>query len=224
MDKEFKIPGIPEDLQETLKQRMADQYDFLFFEDGSPVIVRNIGNESKQLLRCKKTGNLFCGLSGFYVTGHHAYFTEDEQRRVWNWIELGHNKSRFEKAKKIKFSDWEGDQFFDGDNYQAEISDYLDEQFEEFGNDFDSYPKYVWATKFEPYIKPKDAWAIYENDIDRLGTEHDWKVDGIDKLQEALDNFVDTNSGNCAYFPDYTIALLLDEEIENFKNTLKEME
>lgn len=92
---------------------------------------------------------------------------------------------------------------------------FFDEMIEEYGYNFDKWDRYVWPTEEKPYIKEKEAWRVYEDDMDDLDDQYDWNVDGIERLQEALNEFVEENKRNTAYYPDYSTALLLDDEYAN---------
>ena len=161
-----------------------------------------------------------------YLASHHTdeeakAISEARHRRFSN--ESASKEAKiFNGANKIKFSEWSGEQFFDGnDKFHFEIEDFLESCFEFSGNNFDEYPKYLWATKPLPYITNKDAWEVYESDIEDLESgEYDWPVYGVEALQVALDAFVDANKNNVAHWPDYTKALLIEDEIQKFKETI----
>lgn len=218
-----KIPNIPDDIQEALKERMKDQYEFLYNGEGEPVYARNYGNEQKHLVRCKKTGNIYGGLTGFYVLGYRDHLTDSEQRYVNGCQSARIESSRFEKAKKVKYADYKFDgQYYLYDRYYPEWDYFIDEFIEEYGFNFDEWPKYIWPAPEKPYIKSKDAYRVYEDDMDRLSDECEWTVSGVKELQEALDIFVEVNEKHTACYPDYSVAVMIDDEIENYRKEHEE--
>ena len=64
-----------------------------------------------QIYLCDKTGKIYGGESGIYTLGYHDYLTDEEHQEISNWRTRNVEKNRFEKAKKIKWSDWKGEQF-----------------------------------------------------------------------------------------------------------------
>jgi hypothetical protein len=217
MDKDYKIPNVPDKFQDILKERMKDSYDFLYFGNGDPVYTRNLAREKKNLLRCRKTGDIYAGIIGFLTLGWRNYLSKEELKEVRNIQSFQIEKSRFEKAEKIKFSEWKGEQFYKGDNYYIDLDMFFEEMFEDYGHNFEDWDRYVWPTIPKPYITEKEAWRVYENDIEGLGEDFDWPVHGIEELQYSLDEFVRMNKDNVAFYPDYSKALLIDDEIAEYK-------
>ncbi len=97
-----KIPSIPDDLQEILQERMKGQFEPLFDSKGEPRMTKNLGQESRHLGFCKKSGNIYGGEQGFFTLGYREYLEGDEQRQIWDWINLKTEKNRFDKAEKVK--------------------------------------------------------------------------------------------------------------------------
>lgn len=208
-----------DEIYEQIKERLKSEFIPLFLEDGKPA---GAGYNKTTKVIYKDIDQMV------YNAGHH---TEEEtkaiseaRRRKFNEESAKKEKKLFNGAEKIKFSEWSGEQFFDGnDKFHFEIEDFLESCFEASGKDFDEYPKYVWATKPIPYITGKDAWEVYESDLEDLESgEYDWPVHGVEVLQMALDAFVEVNKDNVAYWPDYTTALLIEDEIQEFKETIEE--
>jgi hypothetical protein len=212
----MKIPNVPDNLQDVLQERMKGQFEPIFDSKGNPVMAKNLARETVSLGFCKKTGKI-SSEEGFYVHGYREYLEGDEQRKIWEWIDLKTNKNRFDKAEKVKWSDWKGEQFFDGNEFFIELEDFFDGMIEAHGFQYDLWQDYVWATKESPVISKKEAYRVYESDFDDLSEEYDWPIKGVENLQEALDSFVEENSGTTAYHPDYSTAILLGDAIEKFK-------
>ncbi len=213
-----KIPSIPDNIQEILQERMKDQFEPAFDHTGKPLTTKNLGQKEVQIYLCKKTGKIYGGESGIYTLAYHDYLTDEESREVFKWRTRNVEKGRFEKANKIKLSDWKGEQYFDGNEFFVDLDDFFDGMVEAYGFNYDEWQDYLWATKPEPIISPKDACSVYESELDDLTDECDWDVKGVKELQEALDEFVEANKKTIAYFPDYSTALLIGDQIEEFKN------
>ena len=205
-----------EEIINGIKKRLEGEFVQLFHEDGKPAGAGY----------CKSTMNVYKDIDAL-INDYHGLHTTTEEKKQLSDIrraeqsvkEYEREKARFDKAKKIMFSEFKGDQFYSGDNYYHEIEDFL------FYFDYpDDCSKYVWATKLVPYITKKDAYDdVYSNDIeDQLDPNIEWEVDGEEDLQKALDKFVEANEHNKAYWPDYEIALLIDDEIKKRKQIMEE--
>ena len=188
-----KIPSIPDHFQDILQNRMKDQFEPLFDKNGEPKMTKNLSQESVHVGFCKKTGHIYGGERGFYILGYREYLEGDEQRQIWDWIAMKIEKSKFEKANKIKYSDWKGEQFFDGNDFFIDLDDFFEGMIEEHGFQYDLWQDYVWAIKPNPIIKAKDAFSVYEADMECLTDEYDWNINGVGQLQEALNEFVEAN-------------------------------
>lgn len=217
MDKDYKIPNVPDKFQDVLKERMLESYDFLYFVNGDPVYARNLAREEKNLLRCRKTGNIYGGITGFLTLGWRNYLSKEELKEIWDIQASQTEKSRFEKAVKIKFSDWECEQFYKDGEFYIDLDMFFDEMIEAYGYVFEDWERYVWPTIEKPYITKKEAFRVYQDDLEGLSDECDWPVDGEKELQDSLDEFVRMNQDNVAFYPDYSTALLIDDEIAEFK-------
>jgi len=224
----YPFDSLPEDIQATLKERMKPDFILLYHEDGSVVIPSPNNHEHDPLGYCRKTGRIICGIKAFYRLEYGHYLTKEERDQIDNDRASEIEKARFEKAEKIKSSDLESigiEQFYSEDaGFIPELDYFFDAMIEAHGFQYEKYPKYVWATKPEPVIGPKDAFRVYESDMDDLSDECDWPVKGEQKLQEALDSFVEENSGMVAYYPDYSTAILIDEDIEEFRKRYEDEE
>ena len=217
-----KIPSIPDHLQDVLQERMSTNFEYLFKSSGDHATTKNLSREDVKIVICKKTGTIYGGQKGFYTLGYHNYLTEKERKEIWDWRTRNVEKNRFKKAKKIKFSDWKGDQLSDGDEFFMDLEDFFEGMIEEHGFQYDLWTKYIWPTKLEPIIKSKEAFRVYEGDLENVSDEYDWDVKGTKELQESLDEFVEANKGTTAYYPDYSTVLLIDDQIESFKKNYED--
>lgn len=201
-----------DEIYAQIKERIKDEFVPLFTKEGIPV---DVGYNKTTRLVYKDIDQMVS------IASHH---TEEETRAI---SEARHKRfeieaakkeaSTFEKAEKKKFSEWEGEMIFYGEDHYGELCDLLESMFELYGVNFDLYPEYVWATKPVPYITEKDAYEVYQNDIEDIDYDIDPKVHGVKVLQMALDAFVDVNKENVLYWPDYSLALLIDDEIEEYR-------
>lgn len=203
-----------EEIINQIKERLKAEFVPLFHEDG----------KSARVGYSKKTKVIYKDIDALIDDHYRDDIKTEEERNTlhklrlieWSEQEAKREFERFEKAKKIKYSEWPGEQFYDGEDYHPDIETFFEAVSETFGFDYEKYPKYVWATKKKPYITEKDAFGIYENDLEDLSEECDWPVEGVKDLQEALNEFVESNEDNVAYWPDYTIALLIDDQIKEW--------
>ena len=196
-----------EEIISGIKKRLEDEFVQLFHEDGKPAGVGYCKSNKRVYKDIEALANDYYGL---HTTNEEKEQLDAIRREEFREKERKKEAAMFEKAKKIKFSEFKGERFFSGDDYHDEMEDFLNEILNP-----DYFPKYVWATKKVPYITEKDDYDVYSSDIENeLDSDYEWEVDGRDDLQKALDKFVEANAHNKAYWPDYKIALLIDDEIK----------
>lgn len=201
-----------DEIYAQIKERIKGEFVPLFTKEGIPV---DVGYNKTTKLVFKNLDQMVS------FTNHH---TEEETRAIsearrmrWDEESAKKEQAKFDKAEKKKFSEWSGEQFLFGDTFYIDIGTFLDDMWECHGENYDKYPKYVWETKKEPYITEKYAFDVYENDLEEIGDDCDPTVHGVKVLQMALDAFVDVNKENILYWPDYSLALLIDDEIEEYR-------
>jgi len=168
-----------------------------------------------------------CNKCGVELPLHNGWVSCDKCRRERGMVE---EASRFEKAEKISWSDWDGpvyceefaghhDGYFENlEHVEEYLNDHVMDETEiedsdrEFGNIVEAeIPKYMWAC-----IRNKPGRI----DVDDLveGYLIDWlpeewgakDLEGADDLQEALDTFIGLNQDIWTYDVDYKKAILLD--------------
>lgn len=201
-----------DEIYAQIKERIKGEFVPLFTKKGKPV---DVGYNKTTRLVYKNVDEMVS------IASHH---TEEESKAIRDARRRQFEKDadqielkRFEKAKKIKLSEYTGEQFFFNEGFDVDIETILDDFFNIYGADYSKYPRYVWATKPEPYIVSRDAFDVYENDLGDLSDECDWPVEGVKDLQKALDEFAECNEHNKAYWADYDLALLIDDEIEEYR-------
>ncbi|MCK5616289.1 hypothetical protein KAR91_81255 [Candidatus Pacearchaeota archaeon] len=204
-----------EQIINQVKERLKGEFVQLFHEDGKPAGVGY----------CKSTKHVYKDIEAL-ANDYYGIHTTDEEKKQLNGIkreefrekERKKEADQFDKAEKKKFSEWDGEMVFYGEDHYYEICDFLESIFELYGANYDLYPKYVWATKPVPYITKKNAYDdVYQNDIESANCEFDLTIHGEKVLQMSLDAFVDANKENVLYWPDYSLALLIDDEIEEYR-------
>jgi hypothetical protein len=212
-----ELHNLPEEMQQDIKARMIPDFAPIFLEDGSPVISKLNNPEGHGMGYSRKTGQIYISLEVFLKIAYQRYWTDEERDQAWSIQADKREKVLFEEANKIKYAEWSGDQFFDGEDYFPDLETYFEGITEALGYDYESYPKYVWATEERPFLKPKDVHGIFENDLEEAG---EWAYEaftgaiGKDELNQALNDFVEKNKKRMTlYFPDYSTALLLDDEL-----------
>ena len=208
-----------EEIMNQIRERLKSEFIPLFHEDGKPA---GVGYS-------KKTKTVYKDIDALMDDHYRDDIKTEEEKTALSKIrraeraesEAKKEKDAFEKAKKIKFSEFKGDRFYFKDDYHSEIEDILGPFFDEFFKQYDQWPEYVWATKRVPYITKKEAYEVYSSDIeDQLDPDYEWEVNGVEQLQKALDEFVEDNKENVAYWPDYEVALLIEDEIEKYKKQI----
>jgi len=122
-------------------------------------------------------------------------------------------RQRFEAAEKL--TTWEGWIFCDGqgsnEGYFENIEEFMDWLSDEYEEGIPEI-KYVWACKANHFVNA-DVGDITErmNDV----AWEDWDpetLNGLPELKAALDKFNEANKDVCSYSPDYTKAVLLNQQ------------
>ncbi len=206
-----------QEILDQIKERLKTEFVPLFLEDGRPA---GAGYS-------KKTKFIYKDLDSMMNDYYRPHATEEEQKAIREFeraerAERGCQSelSRFEKAKKIKFSEYKGEQFFspheDGnwDGFFADIEDFIEELFNTHGSNYADWPKYVWATKPRYIIRHKDVMDVFQNDMEEVEDGDYIKPSGVEELQEALDAFVEDNKELKQFTPDRSTALLIDDQIK----------
>ena len=201
-----------DEIYAQIKERIKGEFIPLFTKEGKAV---DVGYNKTTKLVYKDVDQMVS------IASHH---TEEETKAI---SEARHKRfeieaakkeaATFQKAEKKKFAEWKGEMIFYGEDHYGELCDLLESMFELYGVNFDLYPEYVWATKPEAYITKKDAFEVYERDLEDKTDECDLPVEGVEDLQKALDEFYECNKENILHWPDYSLALLIDDEIEEYR-------
>ena len=150
-------------------------------------------------------GERLCACGKRIEQGFFEIRCEECKRKMWHEKEAAKDAERFEKATKIKASEYTGDHVMDGDNYYDSVEDVID-QYEE-GQE----PEYVWACKAHG-IPKVDMETVMCNILDNMWEDADESdLNGIEELQAALDAFNKANESIQLWEPDYSIAILVGD-------------
>lgn len=124
------------------------------------------------------------------------------------WREKDAKREAERIAKAEKLEKWDGWVFYDGatngnDGYFESLDDLVD-WLESEGIDPDNWPEYVFCCKVVPF-PAVDLDDIVDRIMDELpvGYEREHLV-GLDLLEEAINDFNESNKHLISYEPDYT--------------------
>jgi hypothetical protein len=143
------------------------------------------------------------------LTGQPYYKTQcdDCDNKAWRERQTREEFARFEKATKIKESEWTGDQVYtDDDRYFADVT----EAIEHCEADGGETPEYIWVAKNQGV-----RLATIEDLAERL-LEDMWEdaelgdLNGVDELQAAIDAFNKANRPVVCWMVDYSTAILIE--------------
>ena len=136
----------------------------------------------------------------------------------------------FEKAKKIKFKNYDGKFILEDEDFvkdSDDIEEWLYEQIKYENKTDEELPKYLWATNSTPVfdLNLKDIINdecendnSYEDMYNCLDTEDE----DLDKAQEYLDKWYQKQGDSVnVYYKDYDVAVLLDDVIKEIREDVK---
>lgn len=215
-------------VKDQIKERLKGEFTPLFLENGKPA---NVGYSSKTNVVYKDEDQLINQYWKSVATEEEGKIIREQESIQFQERCAVQEKAKFDKAEKIKFSEFKGQTtLFFSEHYGGGSEGYFDELemlfdsiIEDVGFDYDLWPTYIWSTRKVPLISKKHAFDdVYEHDLEETfeGSEH--HIEGVKDLQKALDGFVEANKDNCAYWPDYSTALLIGDQIEEFKKNYED--
>ena len=131
---------------------------------------------------------------------------EECKRKMWHEKEAAKEAERFEKANKIKASEYTGDHVMCNDQYYDCVEDAIDQYFE--GQE----PEYMWACK-DDGIPSVDLEDVICNIIDNMWEDADTSdLNGVEELEAALKAFNEANESIQVCTPDYSTAILVEKK------------
>lgn len=159
--------------------------------------VKDIAEKCCKCLTCGKEAD----------SNSHGVFTCLDCQKISrnNW-----EKTKFDKAQKVKYKDYGEDYFFFNDSYYETLEDLLDSQCEG-----DDPPDYAWASKYTAGPKLSLDRYLEEYDEEMGGDNNEFpseNLKGLEELKTAILKFNETNKDNKYYFPDESIAVIFEDD------------
>lgn len=124
--------------------------------------------------------------------------------KEWKEKAATKERERFEAARKIPASEYEGGMIFGPDDkYYTEIEDCID------GYLVGQEPEYVWACKDVGVVQATTE-SLYENMLENMWEDAEvTDLNGIDELEVAVTAFNEANKSISVWEPDYSTAILV---------------
>lgn len=153
--------------------------------------------------------------------------SEQERRCSYNNIEFEKEQKLFDKATKIKFNDYKGSFILPNNDFIADSDSVCEWLYEKIACDMcldEELPKYLWSTKAIP-VFTLDLYDIIldktEDGYEDMYSNLDMNDDNLIQAQEYLDRWY-KNQGDMVntYEEDYTVAVLLDDLIEEIRKEI----
>jgi len=181
----------------------------LYKADGKPAGVfycsqcRIVYTTKEQAEWCH--GERLCVCGNKVTKGHFQHMCEGCSRKDWHDKEEAKEAERFEKATKIKASDYAGEHVFCGDQYYDSVEDAVDQFLE--GQE----PEYVWACQ-DSHLPNVDLEDVTCNLLDNMWDDADTSdLNGIEELEAALKAFNEANESVQMWEVDYSTAILVQD-------------
>lgn len=202
---------------------------------GLKLIYKQVNDEEGSVESCPDCYNgkhhicKYCGSSN--KTNHCSCGESQKQRELEkDKIYLEKEQKLFEKAKKIKFNDYEGFIILDDSNIAQNVDCVFDWLYDKIKYDNlldEELPKYLWGTKSESVLdlNLKDIISLQCEDdgYDDMYSYLDTNDEDLTKAQEHLDKWYKKQGDNVnIYYRDYTTAILLDEVIKQIKEDIED--
>jgi hypothetical protein len=150
-------------------------------------------------------GERLCACGKKIQQGYFQSKCNECQGKEWREKEAAKEAERFEKATKIKASDYAGEHVFCGDQYYDSVGDAVDQFLE--GQE----PEYVWACQ-DSHLPKVDLEDITCNLLDNMWDDADTSdLNGIEELEAALKAFNEANESVQMWEVDYSTAILVQD-------------
>lgn len=178
----------------------------LYKKDASPAgvffcsVCRSVYATKDQAEWCH--GERICACGKKVRQGYFQRKCDECQGKEWREKEAAKEAERFEKATKIKASDYTGDHVMCGDKFYDSVEDAIDQYLE--GQE----PEYVWACE-EHGIPTLDLDDVLCNVVENLWEDADTSdLNGVEELEAALNAFNKANESLQMWEVDYSTAIL----------------
>lgn len=152
-------------------------------------------------------GERLCSCGNKITRGYQKHCDNCESE-AWKEKERKKESERFESATKISESEYSGDMVFHGDSYFHSVEEAVDGYLE--GHE----PEYVWACQ-DRGLPKIDLEDITCNLIDNM-----WEdactddLNGVDEFETAIAAFNKSNETISVWYPDYKIAILVPDNVQ----------
>lgn len=114
---------------------------------------------------------------------------------------------RFNKAQKVE--NWDGPVYDNaGDRYWDSLDDFYDSVYSEY-DQFDDIPDYLYCCDTNPVIDLEFGHIV--GDIEFPEGLEDYKFEGVEEFQKAIEIFNEANKGAKVYKPDLSQVVLIDK-------------
>ena len=121
-------------------------------------------------------------------------------------------RQRFEKAEKV--TEWTGWVFCDGLGYNEGFFDSVSDLVEWCEDEGCEVPKYAWTCTPSYFAQLSIGWVLEQ--ITEHGDAYEGfdpqTLEGVPELGAAIDRFNELNKGVCSYYPNYKVAVVLDQK------------
>lgn len=130
-----------------------------------------------------------------------------------NKAEAERELARFQKATKV--TDFDGPILTDFTSHNEGFFENLDELIDWLACEPESeIPEYVWTCDFKP-LDDLDIGDILENLICEHAEGTEDRIKGHEILEKAFKEFADANKDVCSWEPNYSVALIISEEVKS---------
>jgi len=154
---------------------------------------------------------------GYYLTEAEIIAINERANQLWC---AKRDAQKFEKAQKVKASEWTGPVYLDGagykDGYFDSVEDYLDwaanekDDWDEDEGEFVA-AKFVWAVDDIKPVLNFDVDDILERFTEEAheGFENS-QLAGLEEFKKAVDEFVEKNKSEVNWYSTEKIAVILE--------------
>jgi hypothetical protein len=150
-------------------------------------------------------GERLCACGKKVTQGYFQRTCSECESKEWRDKQTAKEAERFEKAKKIKASEYTGDHVYLGDSYYDSVEEAIDEFLE--GQE----PEYVWACT-DHGIQKASLEDLTQNIVENMWEDADTNdLNGLEELQAAIDAFNKANESIQMWEPDFTTAILVEK-------------
>lgn len=178
----------------------------LFKQDGTTAGIfycsqcRIVHRDKEEAIWCH--GERLCSCGKKITQGYFQRECSDCDYKTRKSEENAKEVARFEKAAKIRASEYAGEMVYCADHYYESVEDAIDQYIE------GQHPEYVWACRDEG-VRKIDLDDATCNVVENMWEDAELSdLNGIEELETALNAFNEANAGIKVWYPDYSTAIL----------------